>query len=78
MKVGLEKINNICYDTSIIFENQVFMNLLCPECKNVIDLSKYPNLQVDQIVECEMCGINLQIVDLSGDTVKAEIVDEGK
>lgn len=54
------------------------MNLLCPECKNGIDLSKYPNLQVDQIIECEMCGISLQITDLTGDMVKVEIVDEGK
>ncbi len=55
------------------------MTLTCPECKNHVDLSLYPNLVVDQIIECETCGITLMItnIDSSGE-VLAEIVDEGK
>lgn len=54
------------------------MNLTCPECKNLVDLSKYPNLQVGQLIECGMCGISLQVTKIEGINVTAEIVDEGK
>ncbi len=53
------------------------MRLICPECKNEVDLSAYPNLAVDQVIECDICGITLMITSL-GDEVSAEIVDEGK
>lgn len=54
------------------------MRLVCPECKNDVDLSSYPNLQKDQVVECQMCGISLLVIDIVGNNVKAEITDEGK
>lgn len=55
------------------------MRLICPECKNTVDLSLYPNLVVDQIIECETCGITLMITALpEGGEVEVEIVDEGK
>lgn len=53
------------------------MKLICPECKNEADLSSYPNLAVGHVVECNHCGITLEITAL-GDEIKAEIVDEGK
>ena len=53
------------------------MKLICPECKNEVNLSTYPNLAVGHIVECETCGITLQINSL-GDEVETEVVDEGK
>lgn len=53
------------------------MKLVCPECKNDVDLSSYGNLMVDQVVECNWCGINLLTLDI-GDEIKVEIVDEGK
>lgn len=55
-----------------------YMNLICPECKNAVDLSIYGNLQKDQIIECNTCGITLMVTDMSGDEVQVEIVDEGK
>jgi len=58
--------------------NQYFMNLICPECKNSADLSSYPNLAVGDVVECNVCGISLQVITIDGEDVKAEIVDEGK
>ena len=54
------------------------MKLVCPECKNDVDLTVYPYLKRDDIVECATCGITLMIMDTSGDNVVAEISDEGK
>lgn len=54
------------------------MKLVCPECKNDVDLTLYPNLAPEHIIECDQCGITLQIKDMSGDAVEVEIVDEGK
>ena len=54
------------------------MQLICPECKNEVDLSSYPDLQKDQVVECDICGISLIITSIEGDKVNAEVTDEGK
>ena len=54
------------------------MLLVCPECKNQIDLASYPDLEVGHIVECEMCGITLEVSNMDGDQVQVNIVDEGK
>lgn len=54
------------------------MKLVCPECKNEVSLVSYPTLKPEDVVECDTCGITLQIIDTSGDDVVAEIVDEGK
>ncbi len=54
------------------------MYLVCPECKNEVDLSNYEKLNVGQVVECDKCGITLSVVGIDGDSVVAEVVDEGK
>lgn len=54
------------------------MILICPECKNEVDLSAYPNLAKDQVIECNICGISLLVTEIEGEEVKTEIVDEGK
>jgi hypothetical protein len=54
------------------------MNCICPECKNPIDLSKYPALAVGHVIECNTCGIVLGVTAVDGQTVSTEIVDEGK
>ncbi len=54
------------------------MKTICPECKNNVDLSGYPNLAVGAVIECSMCGITLLINKIEGDDVSTEIVDEGK
>lgn len=54
------------------------MRLVCPECKNDVDLSNYPNLDKEQVIECNVCGISLLITDMESDIIKAEVVDEGK
>lgn len=54
------------------------MTCICPECKNDINLSKYPDLAVGHVIECETCGITLEIISMMNDEVKTEIVDEGK
>jgi Zn ribbon nucleic-acid-binding protein len=54
------------------------MNLTCPECKNSVDLSAYPNLAVGHVVECNSCGMTLMVKNIEGNEVMVEIVDEGK
>lgn len=54
------------------------MNLICPECKNNVDLNAFPNLDKGHVVECNMCGISLLVNDIKDGKVEAEIVDEGK
>lgn len=51
---------------------------VCPECKNNVDLTRYPNLSAGMVIECNHCGMTLLIKEISGDSVKTEIVDEGK
>jgi DNA-directed RNA polymerase subunit RPC12/RpoP len=51
--------------------------LVCPECKNNVDLSRYPGLAAGTVVECNHCGMTLAVKEV-GAEVKAEIVDEGK
>lgn len=53
------------------------MQLICPECKNEVALSGYPNLDVGHVIECNICGITLQVKNMN-DIVECEIVDEGK
>lgn len=56
------------------------MNLICPECKNAVDISDHASLQKDQIIECNICGITLMVTDIDDkeQKVEVEIVDEGK
>jgi len=54
------------------------MKLLCPECKNEVDLMSYPNLKKDDIVECGMCGITLQVQESGDSGWVGVVVDEGK
>lgn len=54
------------------------MQLICPECKNDVNLTRYPNLKRDDIIECDTCGITLMIADTAEGQWVAEVVDEGK
>ena len=60
------------------FLNNISMHLVCPECKNEVDLSTYGKVSKDQVVECNVCGISLLIITIEGEDVLAEVVDEGK
>lgn len=52
--------------------------LICPECKNTVDLSKYPNLVMGMVVECNHCGMTLLVKEMGDKEIKTVIVDEGK
>lgn len=54
------------------------MKAICPECKNEIDLSRYPSVKEGMIIECNHCGITLLIKSIKDGSVSTEIVDEGK
>ncbi len=51
---------------------------VCPECKNTLDLSRYPNIAPGMIVECNHCGMTLLVKSIDNGNIKTEIVDEGK
>ena len=49
------------------------------ECKNTIDLGRYPNLAAGMVIECNHCGMTLLVKAIAPDgTVSTQIVDEGK
>jgi DNA-directed RNA polymerase subunit RPC12/RpoP len=54
------------------------MQTICPECKNIIDLSRYPNFKEGMVIECNHCGITLLIKKIENEVVSTEIIDEGK
>lgn len=54
------------------------MQLICPECKNNVDLSVFPQLDQNHVIECNSCGITLMVTEIKDNIVKAEIVDEMK
>ena len=52
-------------------------SLTCPECKNEIKLEK--DYQVDDVIECPFCGIELEVAGKDDDgKLKVEIVEEEK
>ena len=52
---------------------------VCPECKNQIDISRYPSLAVGMVIECNHCGMTLLTNSIAADgSISTEIVDEGK
>ncbi len=54
------------------------MKCICPECKNEIDVTKYPDLALGHVIECNTCGIMLEAVKIENGVIETEIVDEGK
>ncbi|MEI6304710.1 MAG: hypothetical protein WCP09_01685 [Candidatus Taylorbacteria bacterium] len=53
--------------------------LICPECKNSVDLARYPNVAPGMVIECNHCGMTLLVKEIeSTGNVKTDIVDEGK
>lgn len=67
--------------TNMFQQNLKTMNSksVCPECKNDIDLSRYPNLAKGMVIECNHCGMTLLVNNIADDgEVATEIVDEGK
>jgi transcription elongation factor Elf1 len=54
------------------------MNCICPECKNEVDLTRYPKVAPGMVIECGMCGIALAVRGVEGNEVYTEIADEGK
>ncbi|MFA5127478.1 MAG: hypothetical protein WC457_00555 [Patescibacteria group bacterium] len=53
------------------------MNITCPECKNSVDLTSYPEISGGTVIECNHCGITLEVKE-AGDDLMAEVIDEGK
>ncbi len=54
------------------------MKLVCPECKNDVNLSLFPDLAPEHVIECDVCGITLLVNNIDDEEIKAEVIDEGK
>jgi DNA-directed RNA polymerase subunit RPC12/RpoP len=54
------------------------MNCVCPECKNDVNMSRYPNVKAGNIIECDVCGITLLVKGVENNEVYTEVADEGK
>jgi DNA-directed RNA polymerase subunit RPC12/RpoP len=54
------------------------MNANCPECKNNIDLAKYPSIKEGMVIECNHCGITLLVKKIEDGVISTDIIDEGK
>ena len=54
------------------------MKSICPECKNNIDISRYPSINEGMVIECNHCGMTLLVKDIEDGDISTEIVDEGK
>ena len=44
----------------------------------MIDLTKYPSMKEDMVIECNHCGMTLLVKNITDENVFTEIVDEGK
>ncbi len=53
-------------------------NLICPECKNNINVPDVSDIKEGSIIECDTCGITLEVSEVDGKDVKLEVIDEGK
>ena len=53
-------------------------NLICPECKNNINIPDVSEIKEGSIIECDTCGITLEVSEVDGKDVKLEVIDEGK
>ncbi|MDO8499336.1 MAG: hypothetical protein Q7S66_01600 [bacterium] len=54
------------------------MQLICPECKNIVDLSNHADLAIGHVLECEHCGITLLVKSIDEGNIRCEVADEGK
>ena len=72
---GVIQLLATCY---LLLYTNCTMNCICPECKNPINLAVHQNLAVGHVIECDTCGITLEIKNLNYGGVEVEIVDEGK
>lgn len=61
-----------------MFYTALIMKCTCPECKNEISLTRYPDVATGMVIECETCGILLEVISITDGVVATEIVDEGK
>lgn len=51
--------------------------VVCPECQNEFELD-VTSLQVGDLIECPICGANLEIIVLNEDTIKLEPITTWK
>ena len=54
------------------------LRCVCPECKNDVALSRYPNITPGMVIECDHCGMTLLVKEVANGQIATDIVDEGK
>lgn len=50
--------------------------ITCPECKNSLNLED--SVATGDVVECEFCGVELEMTNVEGDTLEFEMIEEEK
>lgn len=51
---------------------------VCIECKNELDQAVVENASQGDVIECQACGITLEVTKKDDEGVAFEIADEGK
>lgn len=53
--------------------------IVCPECGNDIELEEGRDYVVGDIIECSVCGSELEVVSLGDDgSIEIEVIEEEK
>lgn len=53
--------------------------VICPECQNDVDISNREDLEVGDIIECQYCGSDLEVVSVDADgNVQIQLIEEEK
>jgi lysine biosynthesis protein LysW len=54
------------------------MKVVCPDCQNEIEIEE-KEYKVGDIIECAMCGSELEVVEVKPDkTIVVQVVEEEK
>lgn len=52
--------------------------IVCPECKNEVELEDGREYVVGDIIECPFCGSELEVVSVADGKVEVVVVEEEK
>ncbi|MCA9381953.1 hypothetical protein KC660_00925 [Candidatus Dojkabacteria bacterium] len=51
-------------------------SITCPECKNTLQVED--SVKVGDVKECEFCGVELEMTNVSGEVLEFEMLEEEK
>lgn len=60
---------------SYVKNNNMNTKIVCPECKNDIEIE---NPVVGMVVECPACGVEIELTKVDGDNIEFIIIEDEK